>query len=201
MIYNQTSLKYVAEKIPSEHYKNLLSYTKERRLDESWTMNQRLAGALQQQSSLPEWKFKCPGFEEYVISLSNQLWEDTYKTCPWDFAQIFNTSDFIRLRNLWVNYQQQGEYNPLHTHSGIISFVVFIDIPYGDEERILHKSNGAFQLEEDVLPVDKTWNGVILLFPASTKHAVYPYYTTNMERITVAGNVFWNVEGPDEEHY
>ena len=32
-------------------------------------------------------------------------------------------------------------------------------------------------------------------------HAVYPYYSTDKERITVAGNIAWDVEGPDEEHY
>ena len=78
---------------------------------------------------------------------------------------------------------------------------MFVDIPYGEEERSMHKTNGTFQLEEEVLPVDKSWNGVIIMFPSSTKHAVYPYQSTDKERITVSGNLTWNVEGPDEEHY
>ena len=110
-------------------------------------------------------------------------------------------NSFIRLRNLWVNYQQQYEYNPIHTHTGIVSFVIFTDIPYGSEERESHNSNGAFQLEADVLPVDKTRNGVILMFPSTTKHAVYPFKSTQKERVTVSGNLIWNVEGVDEEHY
>jgi len=56
-------------------------------------------------------------------------------------------------------------------------------------------------LEADILPVDKSWNGVILMFPSTTKHAVYPYYTTDKERITISGNIIWNVDGTDEEHY
>ena len=123
------------------------------------------------------------------------------KTCPWDFEEVKDVTPFIRLRNLWVNYQKQYEYNPIHTHTGIVSFVIFTDIPYGSEERESHNSNGAFQLEADVLPVDKTWNGVILMFPSTTKHAVYPFKSTQKERVTVSGNLIWNVEGVDEEHY
>jgi hypothetical protein len=184
--------------MPSNLYQELLSYTQRRRKEETWNYNDKLAGALEQQSSLSDWS---PQFEEYVVRLSTQLWSQVYQTCPWDFKEARDVTPFIRLRNLWVNYQQQYEYNPIHTHTGIVSFVIFTDIPYGSEERESHDSNGAFQLEADVLPVDKTWNGVILMFPSTTKHAVYPFKSTQKERVTVSGNLIWNVEGVDEEHY
>lgn len=201
MIYNQSNLSFVSEKIPENLYQSLLAYTKKRRKDETWNYNGRLAGALEQQSSLSEWVYECPGFEEYIIRLSTQLWSEVYETCPWDFQQTKDVTPYIKLRNLWVNYQRKNEYNPMHTHSGIVSFVIFADIPYGPEERNTHRSNGAFQLEAEVLPVDKSWNGVILMFPSTTKHAVYPFKSTDTERVTVSGNLTWNVEGPDEEHY
>ena len=201
MIYNQSNLSFVSEKIPENLYQSLLAYTKKRRKDETWNYNGRLAGALEQQSSLSEWVHECPGFEEYIIRLSTQLWSEVYETCPWDFQQTKDVTPYIKLRNLWVNYQRKNEYNPMHTHSGIVSFVIFADIPYGPEERNTHRSNGAFQLEAEVLPVDKSWNGVILMFPSTTKHAVYPFKSTDTERVTVSGNLTWNVEGPDEEHY
>ena len=200
MLYKQPNLEFIAEKIPETHYTNLYDYVLKRREDNTWNMNSRLAGALMQQSSLSEWKIECPGFEEYLLSLSCNIWTGVYQTCPWDFEKIKNPTEFMKLRNLWVNYQRKGEYNPIHTHSGIVSFVVFVDIPYGEEERSMHKTNGTFQLEAEVLPVDKSWNGVIIMFPASTKHAVYPYQSTDKERITVSGNIFWNVGGVDEEH-
>tara|TARA_A100001234_G_scaffold221281_1_gene236669 strand:- start:592 stop:1197 length:606 start_codon:yes stop_codon:yes gene_type:complete len=201
MIYQQSNLSFVSEKIPDNLYRDLLAYTRKRRGDETWNYNTRLAGALEQQSSLSEWKHECPGFEDYVVDLSRDLWNEVYETCPWDFQETRDVSPFIKLRNLWVNYQRQNEYNPVHTHSGIVSFVIFVDIPYGAEERTTHRSNGAFQLEAEVLPVDKSWNGVILMFPSTTKHAVYPFKSTTDERVTVSGNLTWNVEGPDEEHY
>ena len=34
----------------------------------------------------------------------------------------------------WVNFSRRGEFNPMHNHTGIISSVVFIDIPDELEE-------------------------------------------------------------------
>ena len=86
-----------------------------------------------------------------------------------------------------------GQYNPYHCHHGVVSFVIFVDIPYGVEERKDFASDGGFQLEDRLINVDRSWNGQVLMFPASTNHAVYPYHSTDKERITVAGNLFWKV--------
>jgi len=200
-IHSQSNLNFVAEKIPEDIYWSLLDYTRKRRLDEVWNMNSRLAGALDQQSSLSEWKYECPGLEEYLLDRVNGIWDWVYTTCPWEFNKTKDITRFIRLHNLWVNYQKKDQYNPVHVHSGVVSFVIFVDIPYGPEERDNFYSDGAFQLEKEVLPVDSSWNGTLLMFPSTTNHAVYPFRSTNKERTTVSGNIAWNVEGPDEEHY
>ena len=200
-IHSQSNLNFVAEKIPQDIYYSLLDYTRKRRLDEVWNMNSRLAGALDQQSSLSEWKYECPGLEEYLLDRVNGIWDWVYTTCPWEFNKTKDITRFIRLHNLWVNYQKKDQYNPVHVHSGVVSFVIFVDIPYGPEERNNFYSDGAFQLEKEVLPVDSSWNGTLLMFPSTTNHAVYPFRSTEKERTTVSGNIAWNVEGPDEEHY
>jgi len=200
-IHSQSNLNFVAEKIPEDIYWSLLDYTRKRRLDEVWNMNSRLAGALDQQSSLSEWKYECPGLEEYLLDRVNGIWDWVYTTCPWEFNKTKDITRFIRLHNLWVNYQKKDQYNPVHVHSGVVSFVIFVDIPYGPEERDNFYSDGAFQLEKEVLPVDSSWNGTLLMFPSTTNHAVYPFRSTDKERTTVSGNIAWNVEGPDEEHY
>ena len=164
-------------------------------------MNSRLAGALDQQSSLSEWKYECPKLEEYLLDRVNGIWDWVYTTCPWEFNKTKDITRFIKLHNLWVNYQKKNQYNPIHVHSGVVSFVIFVDIPYGPEERNNFYSDGAFQLEKEVLPVDSSWNGTLLMFPSTTNHAVYPFRSTEKERTTVSGNIAWNVEGPDEEHY
>ena len=33
------------------------------------------------------------------------------------------------LDNFWVNYQKETEFNPLHTHHGVLSFVAWMKIP------------------------------------------------------------------------
>lgn len=200
-VRKQSNLSFVAEKIPQDLYMDLQTYCNKRRKDEVWNYNQRLAGALTQQSGLGEHKHECPGLENYLLYTAAKLWNEIYLTCPWEFTGTKDPTPFMKLHNLWVNYQKPGDYQPMHNHSGIASFVIFVDIPYGEDERTVHRSRGAFQLESEVLPVDWTWNGVILMFPSSSKHAVYPYKSTEKERITVSGNISWNVEGPDEEHY
>ena len=200
-IHSQSNLNFKAEKIPQDIYYSLLNYTRKRRLDEVWNMNSRLAGALDQQSSLSEWKYECPKLEEYLLDRVNGIWDWVYTTCPWEFNKTKDITKFIKLHNLWVNYQKKNQYNPIHVHSGVVSFVIFVDIPYGPEERNNFYSDGAFQLEKEVLPVDSSWNGTLLMFPSTTNHAVYPFRSTEKERTTVSGNIAWNVEGPDEEHY
>ena len=187
--------------MPAPIYSDLRAYCEKRRHDEVWDYNWKLAGALDQQSSLNDHKLECPDLEDYLLFNANKLWNDIYLTCPWEFNTCKDPTRYMRLKSLWVNYQKKGEYNPMHSHAGIASFVIFVDIPYGSDERDTHMSNGGLQLEKDVLPLDSSWNGTLILFPSTTMHAVYPYYSTDKERITVAGNIAWDVEGPDEEHY
>lgn len=47
-----------------------------------------------------------------------------------------------KLDALWVNRQEPGEYNPPHEHSGNISFVIYLQMPYGMYEEV-HTTNGS----------------------------------------------------------
>ena len=187
----------ISEKLPDFLYTELLSTTKKRRLEQDWNYNDRLVGALGQQSSI-SWSSEL---ELYLTRYGARLWNDIHQTCPWEFETIGDVSPFLKLRDLWANYQRPGEYNPMHFHNGVVSFVIFIDLPYGREEKEEHRCHGSLQLENDVIEIDKSWNGTIIAFPSHVKHGVYPYKSTNEERVTVAGNLVWNVEGPGEEHY
>ena len=111
----------------------------------------------------------------------------------------------IVLSNLWCNFQKKYEFNPPHDHSGIFSFVVFIKIPYsfekemkffdmGDKNNYTSKFtfntiNKFGNLEFLDLNVDKSFEGKIILFPATQMHQVFPFYTSNGYRITVSGNI------------
>ena len=111
----------------------------------------------------------------------------------------------------WVNYQKQNEFNPIHNHNGIYSFVIWMKLPkdigYKKQNRIKisRDSNlpsvSAFAfLYNDILggmqdhpfhlePEDE---GRMLLFPSKLRHVVYPFYNCDEERISVSGNVSLN---------
>ncbi len=111
----------------------------------------------------------------------------------------------LALGGLWVNYQQQGEFNPLHQHDGQYSFVIWLQIPYDrDQERraapgqgkqcsagdfhfVYTDSLGAVRSHE--MRLDPSWRNTICLFPSELHHVVYPYYSTQDLRISVSGNL------------
>ena len=107
----------------------------------------------------------------------------------------------------WVNFQKKHEFNPSHFHYGVFSFVVWLKIPYNlDEELSLNNSkssaypcNSLFtfnytdsvgRIRDHKIQVDKSFEGTIIMFPAEMRHGVFPFYTSDEERISVAGNIF-----------
>jgi hypothetical protein len=114
----------------------------------------------------------------------------------------------LLLDKLWVNFQKKGDFNPTHNHGGAMSFVIWMDTPYSIEDEIKHETlknakskvaghfcfhytNTLGGIETHPIPVDRSFNGRIALFPAKMNHQVYPFYTSNDYRISVSGNFFF----------
>ena len=115
---------------------------------------------------------------------------------------------------MWANFQKKFEFNPIHFHSGLFSFIVFLQIPYDLEEEdkvfpyVHHTGKATSRLSflvthghsyltgvRDIrINVDKSFEGKMLLFPASLQHLVYPFYTSEDYRITVSGNLNYMVD-------
>ena len=110
------------------------------------------------------------------------------------------------LKNWWVNYQKQNEFNPIHNHGGVYSFVIWMKIPYDSRKQnqkdIARNSNtpkiGEFQfLFSDLLGkycdhtyrLSPQWEGTMLFFPSLLDHQVYPFYDCDEYRISVSGNI------------
>ena len=106
----------------------------------------------------------------------------------------------------WVNYQKKHEFNPIHNHSGVYSFVIWMKIPYDCEKQnkkdIARNSNtpsiGTFQFS--YLNILGEWmgksyhlspkdEGIMLFFPSTLYHMVHPFYDCDEERISVSGNI------------
>ena len=109
----------------------------------------------------------------------------------------------IVLDQIWVNFQKKHEFNPLHDHSGLLSFVIWIKIPYDlkEEEKVfpgqLNQETSRFAfaytnilggINNCQIPIDKSFEGKMCIFPASLKHYVNPFFTSDEERISVSGN-------------
>ena len=123
---------------------------------------------------------------------------------------IFKNDVPYVLDRLWVNFQKQHEFNPLHCHSGIFSFVIFMKIPYDWKEQheipFVKASNSARAGNFEFVYIDVMGNictyslklssiseGTMLFFPAEIMHMVYPFYNCEEERITISGNIKYDI--------
>ena len=116
----------------------------------------------------------------------------------------------------WVNYQRQYEFNPLHDHAGLYSFVVFMKIPtHWKEQHALPFSadsntpsasdfqfvwteKGTETLFKRSFRLSSEDEGRMLFFPANLKHMVYPFYGTEEERVTISGNIDFVIPNKSE---
>ena len=126
---------------------------------------------------------------------------------PYHVLRTGNFSTEFLLDSLWVNFQNENEFNPIHTHTGAFSFVIWMQIPTNHEDQRnisiaknsgndLRISNFAFsyidtigQVRELVYPMSNQVEKKLLLFPSRTLHQVYPFYGNKDERITISGNI------------
>ena len=133
---------------------------------------------------------------------------DCFKESIVDVAQVVNTK--FKLDTFWVNYQNKHEFNPLHNHSGVYSFVIWLKIPYDYEDQCklpqfkgtkkIDLRPGCFQFRYyNILgkPLTKTYflnkeehEGKMLFFPSSMGHEVFPFYDTDEQRVSMSGNIY-----------
>jgi RNAse (barnase) inhibitor barstar len=120
------------------------------------------------------------------------------------------------LSGLWVNFQKKGEFQPIHDHSGMFSFVIWMDIPYHskDEAKLpFAKSNSkdptggnfSFVTSDDtsrrvsdyIIQMSPEMNGYCCFFPSDLCHQVYPFYTSDKDRISISGNISYRSTKPN----
>jgi len=122
------------------------------------------------------------------------------------FAYGDKQKDEYQLRNAWVNYQCKHEYFGTHTHNGLFSFALWIKVPYTmqqEQEHVnysnrnvqrlpafnFHYTDSMGTIRNQIIPVDKTYENKLILFPGNMNHSVSPFYTSDEYRITVSGNI------------
>ena len=156
----------------------------------------KLVGHLASSLALPDTEGKL---NECVTNLAKHLYNGFYM--PKIEQGIFS------VKHLWVNFQKKYDFNPVHNHEGALSFVIWMKIPYTQEDEantartkgIAEGSiSGCFQfLFTSMLGqiikhnyyLNPSYEGTILIFPSQMNHAVYPFYTSDEERISISGNI------------
>ena len=141
-------------------------------------------------------------FVRYWIKVySSSIFTDQIKLTPRVSANMETY-----LNDWWVNYQHEGDYNPLHDHGGIFSFVIWMKIPtdWKDQKKLprsIHSTSSTvsnFQfvytnhfgkITTHTYYMSPKMEGIMLFFPANLKHTVYPFYDCKEERISISGNI------------
>lgn len=167
--------------------------------------NAELAGHIKEE-------YKIPGITE---SLNKFILEGCSKHADVKELAVLTDNRPLTISDFWCNFQKKHEFNPPHDHSGLFSFVIFVTIPYNlrEEEKYfadiaenvakgeenspkIYTSKFAFastlydgKIAHDVLNVDKSFEGKMILFAAKQVHQVFPFFTSDDYRITVSGNI------------
>ena len=122
-----------------------------------------------------------------------------------------NNSHPYHMSSWWVNYQKKNEFNPIHDHNGVYSFVIWMKIPTDWKKQNINPlaatantsciSSFQFSYHDitgkcqpyyyQLSPQDE---GTMILFPSVLQHQVYPFYECDEERISVSGNVLLNTD-------
>ena len=169
--------------------------------DESKNWNSTLAGHLLHQYQLDN----IPELNSFVIDLATMY--DRHHRLSSSFSKVFSKKVKLSADRSWINFQGPTEYNPVHGHSGLISWVIWVKIPYNrieeaecfPDRKPEDVLNGDFQfiytnhlgrITTSQLALDKEYEGKIVLFPSTMMHAVYPFYTVDSYRVSVAGNIY-----------
>jgi len=115
-------------------------------------------------------------------------------------------SDFpISMGPMWVNFQEKYEFNPVHGHSGVLSFVIWLSLPFNIENEksqgpgaesanpiagnfVFYYTNSLGKICMMHIEADSKMENQFFIFPAELKHSVAPFYTSDKYRISVSGN-------------
>ena len=162
---------------------------------QDWRLN--LAGHTQGAKQLPD-LINNNEYEMWLTELARQ-YDD-------EFPAYRNTISYhrgemdLRLDDVWVNYHHKHDFNPMHWHDGVFSFVTWIKVPYNTEQErdqfvTKYPLAGEFsftvtdvmgEIHDHVVPQEE-WT--TLFFPSRMRHKVHPYYSTDEVRVSLSGNL------------
>jgi hypothetical protein len=170
------------------------------------SFNEKLAGNISKSLILKD-EDNC-FFKDVLVLFINQF-RVNYPNYLSNIAYLSENAPYC-LGSLWVNFQKQHEFNPSHDHSGVFSFVIWVKIPtdwreqhalpFSANSNLATASDFEFQytsmmgdMKTFVYTLDKESEGVMLFFPSKLRHTVYPFYNCDEERISISGNIWFDL--------
>lgn len=106
------------------------------------------------------------------------------------------------MKQWWVNYQNENEFNPIHNHNGVYSFVIWMKIPtdwnlqrdYTFNDSAVSNFEFSYtnilgEIESFTYRMSGQMEGTMVLFPSKLKHQVYPFYNCKEQRVSISGNI------------
>jgi hypothetical protein len=150
----------------------------------------------------------CKDYFNFLLKDLVKIYEDTFGYIA---RQSYLSKDApLAVDDVWVNFQSKHEFNPAHDHSGVLSFVLWIQIPYSIKEEIMYSpgkkskaplsghfgfyyTNSLGQISYYDIPADKSMENCMLIFPSRLNHTVHPFYSSDEYRISVSGNIVFQI--------
>jgi hypothetical protein len=196
---NFANYGFIKDSVPQSLFNKLNTEINELDFNTAERYNNNLAGNISLEFKLS----KChKELEQYVLTLCQQYEQN------WDITYTRNnlSSNNLEMYVYWSNFQKKHEFNPMHTHDGIYSFVIWLKVPFYFQDEILTDmckltnmprpgmfsfvyTNVFGESRESEFVVDRTSEGTIMLFPSALPHMVYPFSTADGYRISISGNI------------
>jgi len=193
----------VEAQLPEDVVKNIWKVIKKARKKPE-DMKGELAGNI---SSSIKLDGDAPLLKEFVGELLPKFIDSHINSYGAPWRATMKEGEGWNLESLWVNFQKKHEFNPPHDHSGVYSFVIWMQIPtsYAEQKKLPicaesnadnHISNFAFSYTNTMGRVstfaynmEKEAEGYMVMFPSQMLHQVFPFYENDGERISISGNV------------
>ena len=193
----------VEAQLPKDVVANIWTVINEAR-EKPEDMKPELAGNISSSIRLDS---SSPLLEEFVTKTIPSFMDSHMQNYGPPWRAVMKEGQGFTLESLWVNFQKQHEFNPPHDHSGVYSFVIWMQIPtsYAEQKQLPicansnadnHISNFAFSYTNTLGRVstfaynmEKEAEGYMVMFPSTMLHQVFPFYDNDGERISISGNI------------
>jgi len=200
---NFPNIGVVEAKLPEDVTKDIWKAIKKARKNPD-NMKDELAGNI---SSSIRLDADSPQLAEFLNTILPEFIKSHIESYGAPWRAVMKEGEGFNLESLWVNFQKKHEFNPPHDHSGVFSFVIWMQIPtsYAEQKKLPvcaesnadnHISNFAFSYTNTMGKVstfaynmEKEAEGYMVMFPSQMLHQVFPFFESDGERISISGNV------------